>query len=157
MPHQFSMKERGGEIIYTLRLNFSLLYLSLSGTHTQIAFQVFYNWSYQEPGSSDGKEYACNAEDPGLIPGSGRSPGGGNGNPLQYSCLENSWTEEPAGYNPWCLKESDTTKGLTHTHLTEKRGKQYLKLILVLEAPTLSFIYIELTLYTAWFILILVS
>jgi len=39
---------------------------------------------------SDGKEFACNAGDPGLIPGSGRSPGEGNGNPLQYSCLENS-------------------------------------------------------------------
>ena len=37
-----------------------------------------------------GKESACNAGDVGLIPGSGRSPGGGNGNPLQYSCLENS-------------------------------------------------------------------
>ena len=36
-----------------------------------------------------GKEYACNAGDAGLIPGSGRSPGGGHGNPLQYSCLEN--------------------------------------------------------------------
>ena len=39
---------------------------------------------------SDGKESACNAGDLGLIPGSGRSPGEGNGNPLlQYSCLEN--------------------------------------------------------------------
>ena len=38
---------------------------------------------------SDGKESACNAGDPDLIPGSGRSPGEGNGNPLQYSCLEN--------------------------------------------------------------------
>ena len=36
-----------------------------------------------------GKEYACNAGDLGLIPGSGRSPGEGNGNPLQYSCLGN--------------------------------------------------------------------
>ena len=42
------------------------------------------------PGGSDGKESACKAEDPGSIPGSGRSLGGGNGNPLQYSCLENS-------------------------------------------------------------------
>ena len=40
-------------------------------------------------GSSDGKESACNAGDLGLIPGLGRSPGGGHGNPLQYSCLEN--------------------------------------------------------------------
>ena len=42
------------------------------------------------PGDSDGKETACHAGDPGLIPGSGRSPGEGNGIPLQYSCLENS-------------------------------------------------------------------
>ena len=40
--------------------------------------------------SSVGKESACNTGDLGLIPGSGRSPGEGNGNPLQYSCLENS-------------------------------------------------------------------
>ena len=41
------------------------------------------------PGGSDGKASACNVGDPGLIPGSGRSPGEGNGNPLQYSCPEN--------------------------------------------------------------------
>ena len=40
--------------------------------------------------SSVGKEPACNSADPGWIPGSGRSPGEGTGNPLQYSCLENS-------------------------------------------------------------------
>ena len=45
----------------------------------------------QEPsGSLDGKEAACNSGDRGLIPGLGRSPGEGNGNPLQYSCWENS-------------------------------------------------------------------
>ena len=42
------------------------------------------------PGSSVGKEFACNAGDPSLIPGSGRSAGEGIGYPLQYSCLENS-------------------------------------------------------------------
>ena len=42
------------------------------------------------PGSSAGKESACNAGDPSLIPGSGRSPGEGIGYPFQYSCLENS-------------------------------------------------------------------
>ena len=42
------------------------------------------------PCGSDRKESACNARDPGLIPGSERSPGEGNGNPHQYSCLENS-------------------------------------------------------------------
>ena len=41
------------------------------------------------PGDSDSKEPACNAGDPGSIPGLGRCPGEGNGNPLQYSCLEN--------------------------------------------------------------------
>ena len=41
------------------------------------------------PGGSDSKASACNVGDPGSIPGSGRSPGEGNGNPLQHSCLEN--------------------------------------------------------------------
>ena len=42
------------------------------------------------PGGSDGKESACNAGDLGSVPGLRRSPGEGNGYPLQYSCLENS-------------------------------------------------------------------
>ena len=42
------------------------------------------------PDSSDGKESACSSGDPGSIPGSGISPGEGKGNPLQYSCLENT-------------------------------------------------------------------
>ena len=49
-----------------------------------------YIYSTVLPVESDGKEYGCNAGDPGSIPGSGRFPGEGNGNPLQYSCLENS-------------------------------------------------------------------
>ena len=50
------------------------------------------------PGGSDGKESACDVGDPGSIPGSGRSSGEGNGNPLQYSCLENLMDgKEPAG------------------------------------------------------------
>ena len=63
------------------------------------------------PGGSDGKASAYNARDPGSIPGSGISPGEGNGNPLQYTCLENpmnggTWL----GYSPWGCKESDTTE-----------------------------------------------
>ena len=46
------------------------------------------------PGSSDGKELACNADELISISGSGRSPGGGNWYPLQYSCLENSMDRE---------------------------------------------------------------
>jgi len=49
------------------------------------------------PRSSVVKESICNAGDVGSIPGLGRSPGGGNSNPLQYSCLENPRTEEPGG------------------------------------------------------------
>ena len=49
----------------------------------------------------------ANAGDASLIPGLGRSPGEGNGNPLQYSCLENSMDRS---YSPWGHKESDTTE-----------------------------------------------
>ena len=53
------------------------------------------------PGSSDGKVSAYNAGDLGSIPGSGRSPGERNGNPLQYSCLENHHGQRSlAGYIP---------------------------------------------------------
>ena len=71
------------------------------------------------PHSSAGKESACSAGDSGSIPGSGRSPGEGNGNPLQYSCLEHPLDplqycclEHPmdwSGSSPWGHKESDTT------------------------------------------------
>ena len=65
------------------------------------------------PGGSDGKTSSCNAGDPDSIPGSGRSSGEGNGNPLQYSCLENPMDREAclAGYSPRGCKESDTTEG----------------------------------------------
>ena len=65
-------------------------------------------------GSSAGKEFACNAGDPGSIPGSGRSPGGGHGNPLQYSCLENPHGQRSlVGYSLWDPKESDMTEQLS--------------------------------------------
>ena len=52
-------------------------------------------------GGSDGKESSHNSGDPGLIPELGRSPGGGHGNPLQYSCLENPHGQRSlAGYSP---------------------------------------------------------
>ena len=51
---------------------------------------IFVNNRMGFPGDSGGKQSACSAGDPGLIPGSGISPGGGNGYPLQYSGLENS-------------------------------------------------------------------
>ena len=71
------------------------------------------------PGASDGKESSCNAGDLGLIPGLERSPGGGHGKPLQYSCLENPHGQRSlAGYSSWDRKESDTTKRLsTHAYI----------------------------------------
>ena len=63
------------------------------------------------PCSSDSKESACNLGVLGLIPGSGRSPGGGHGSPLQHSCLENPMDR---GVCRSC-KELDATEQLTHT------------------------------------------
>ena len=54
-----------------------------------IYYSLIYKRYYGLPSSPVRKESACNAGDPGSIPGSGRSPGEGNGNPLQYSCLGN--------------------------------------------------------------------
>ena len=63
------------------------------------------------PDSSAGKESTCNAGNPSQIPGLGRSPGGGHGNPLQYSCLENPHGQRSlVGYSPWGCKELDTTE-----------------------------------------------
>ena len=77
------------------------------------------------PRGSDGKASAYNAGDPGLIPRSGRSPGEGNGNPLQYCSLEKSmdggawWA---GGLQSWGRKESDTTERL-HFHFQSQEGK----------------------------------
>ena len=56
-------------------------------------------------------------ETPGSIPQSGRSPAEGNGNLLQYSCLENSTDRSLAGYSPWGHRELDTTEQLAHPHI----------------------------------------
>ena len=53
-------------------------------------FSFFFEGGGGFPGGSDGKAFACSAGQQGLIPGLGRFPGEGNGNPLQHSCLENS-------------------------------------------------------------------
>ena len=66
------------------------------------------------PGGSDGEEYACSVGDLSLIPGLGKSPGGGLGNPLQYSCLENPHGQRSlVGYSPWSLKGLGTTEQLS--------------------------------------------
>ena len=82
---------------------------------------------WHQPGDSDGKEPACSAGGLGLIPGSGRSPGGEYGNPLQYSCLEN-----PMGRGTWQATVHGVTKSCTwltewlntgSIHLKYKLGK----------------------------------
>ena len=71
---------------------------------TQVSIEGF-------PGGTVVKNPPANAGDRGSIPGSGRSPGRGNGNPLQYSCLENPRGQRSlAGYGPWGLKASDTAE-----------------------------------------------
>ena len=64
------------------------------------------------PGGSDDKGSACSVRDSGSVPGPGRSAGEGNGNPLQYSCLENPM-DRGAWQFPWDHKESGMTEQLT--------------------------------------------
>ena len=70
-------------------------------------------------GGSEGKESACNAGDLDSVPRLGRPPGEGHGNPLQYSCLENSQGQRSLeGCSPWGRKELDTSARLsTYIHL----------------------------------------
>ena len=109
----------------------SLLSKSLSGvfSSTTVGKHQFFSaqpslWSNSD--SSVCKESACNAADPDSIPGSGRSPRKGNGNPLHNSCLENSMERGAwwVNYCPWSLIESDTTEWPTlaqKTHLERYR------------------------------------
>ena len=81
--------------------------------HTQVFHYLVPQIAGGFPGGSEGKESFCNTGDLGWIPGLGRSPGEGNGKPLQYSCLKNpmdggAWQ----GYSPWGCKDSNTTEGL---------------------------------------------
>ena len=98
-------------------LNILFIYLAEPGL-SWASLIVFHYWSgildypipvfLGYPGSSGGKESACNVGDLGLIPGLGRSPGGGNGNPLQYSCLEKPCGKRNLeGYSLWGHKELD--------------------------------------------------
>ena len=68
----------------------------------------------RSPGGLVSKESACNAGDLGVIPGLGRSPGRGHGNPLQYSCLEKPHGQRSlVSHSPWGHKESDMTERLS--------------------------------------------
>ena len=69
------------------------------------------NINNTNPDDSDSKESACNAGDLGSNPGLERTPGEGNGNPLQYSFLENPHVQRSlVGYSPWGRQDSDTSE-----------------------------------------------
>ena len=73
-----------------------------------VIFTVWYYWGF--PGASVVKNPPANAGDAGLILGWGRSPRGGNGNPLQYPCLEKVYGQRSlVGYSLWSCRESDMT------------------------------------------------
>ena len=103
-------------ILYNKAVNKSkafswVLWIALANYHTWDRVMGF-------SGGSDSKELVCNAGDLGLIPGLGRSLGGGHGNPLQCSCLENPHGQRSlVGCSPCGHKESDATERLSTARL----------------------------------------
>ena len=83
--------------VYIFKFKFSSCYSLIFSFVFTFMVYIILNFYRDFPGGSDGKEYAYNAGDPGLIPELGRSPGEGNGNPLQYPCLENLMDKESGG------------------------------------------------------------
>ena len=83
------VKERASK--KALKLQSSFLTRTKKTSHNKLkGFSLLISlFGIHFPGGSEGKEFACDARDQGWIPGLGRSPGEGNGNPLQYTCLEN--------------------------------------------------------------------
>ena len=97
----------------------------LSNTFWWVLTNIYTHLGF--PGGSEGKVSACDVGDPGLIPGSGWSPGGGNGTPLQYSCWENpmdkgAWWATVHKVN--CLRISDIPWNIRRL-LGERQKVQY--------------------------------
>ena len=92
-------------------IHFELIFVLIEVCFLHVDIQL---WGF--PGGSDSKRICPQWGDPGSLPGLGRCPGEGNGNPLQYSCLENSMDRgNLAGYSPLGHEELDTTEQLSLT------------------------------------------
>ena len=122
IPESSSWKTRS--VCFERKLVFDIQCRSLENLH-DILTQTVFTYADQDgfPGGSDGKESACNAGDPGSVPESGRSPGEGNGNPLQYPGKSHGW-RSLAGYSPQGHKGLDTTEHL-HFHLHDDQDGTY--------------------------------
>ena len=105
----YSFFSQSPHVTHTLALPRIVISLFLTQNRLQTGFPRWYN----------GKEPHCNARDPGSLPGSGRSPGGGHGNPLQYSCLEN-----PMDRGAWWATVHGVTK--SWTRLSTAQAVQYM-------------------------------
>ena len=107
-----------GYCVAKLKLLYRLLYLMLFiseyACHSDYLWSVIIYGGF--PSNSVGKASACNVGDLGSIPGLGRSPGEGNGNPLQDSCLENPMDRGAWWATVHGVAESDTPEWLTHTN-----------------------------------------
>ena len=114
----------------------SLFIVSISFPLVKVQISSYYHSSLSFPGGSGSKESTCNVRDQGSIPGLGRSPGEENGNPLQYSCLENStnrggWWATVHGVTKSWTQLNDSH---THTHtIPLKNIPEELPLALILE------------------------
>ena len=102
----------------------AVLQVNSSKSHKLIEKEIWFvatrvsSWvKIGDPCSSDGKEFPCNAGDPGSIPGSGRSSRERNGNPLQYSCLENPMDRRPRWATVHGVAKSQTQLSNWHFHL----------------------------------------
>ena len=91
------------------------------------------------PGGSDGKVSACSVGALDSFPGWGRSPGEGNGNSPQYSCLENPMDRRPGCYSPWGHKELDKTEQLTLLTLFSKWKTFFLEALISILYPSVQF------------------
>ena len=114
LPHMTQWKQHTG-----LKLCISHCQLWPQGlVYTQLFCLPRFVLELDFTGGSDGKESACSAGDLGSIPGLRKPPGGRNGNPLQYYCLENTHGQRSlVGYSPWGHKESDMTEQLSTAHI----------------------------------------